>query len=363
MTNLATIMEHLLRIGTRDGDEAGREMWIRHHRLEPLIYGVEIHSPSFRPEFIDECRQAYINMSGRAVRFRAESKRLVDVLAASGISSVAWRGVIYGEELYGDPGLRYCTDVDLMVAPELRGTALDCLLRDGYQLRNRLIPRWYLSRHHLHWPLINPAGTVPVDLHWAVDHPYKNTTMPVDLSAMLRGQGRIQATMYHAEKECRIFHLHDESVSVTHLLQQGPLLPWIDLALMLGRASSDEKAMAKRQMCERGHGALWTRVMAIIDAFEHPTDVVTNRSEVLYNRHVSSVAEKFAIRLGCRTEALTDWVDYLGARSMAPRWYQRVFDHGKRWAKIIRLAVDTIVCGSWMAMQKWTHRKKRMGMA
>jgi len=363
MTSLPSIIEQLILSGTRDDDESGREAWIRHHRLEPLIYGVELNSMSFRLEFIDECRKAYINMTGRAVLFCSESKRLVEVLAASGLSSIAWRGVIYGDELYGDPGLRYCTDVDLMVAPEHRGKALECLLRDEYQLRNRLIPRWYLHRHHLHWPLINHAGTVPVDLHWAVDHPYKNATMPVDLPSMSHMEGKLQAAVYHAEKECRLFHLHDVSASVARLLQQGPLLPWLDLGLMMARATHEEQATAHRHMDERGHGALWSRAMAIIESFEHPTEVAADRTSISLKRPAFSFAEKFAVRFGCRAEALTDWVDYLSARSMAPRWYQRVLDHGIRWAKVIRLAVDTVVCGGWMAIQKLSHRKKRMGMA
>jgi hypothetical protein len=116
------MLENLIRAGTRDDDATGREAWIRRHRLEPLVYGVEVDSLPFRPDFISECRAAYINMSGRAVRFRSEADRLVNVLSQSGIPSVAWRGVFHGDALYGDPGLRYCTDIDLIVTPEQRVT-------------------------------------------------------------------------------------------------------------------------------------------------------------------------------------------------------------------------------------------------
>ena len=363
MSELAYILARLIRRGTTGADPADREAWIRRHRLEPLVYGVEIDDLLMQPEFLAECRQAYLNMTGRAVTFLRESQRLVEVLHRACIPSVAWRGVVHGEELYGDPGLRYCTDIDVIVEPAHRAAALEVLLADGYTLRNRLIPRWYLHRHHLHWPLISADGAKPVDLHWAVDHPYKNMTLPVDLGAMSRMDGKLQMAVYHAEKECRLSHAGSVSDAIDQVLREGPLLPWIDLVLMVNRATPDELAEAGRQCRERGHGELWSRSMELVRGLGEESVSTFQAAPRAGSLHAASLAGRFAYRFGCRPEVLTDWIDYVLARSCARHWTGRVADHLTRWAKLFRLGFDTVACGIWMAVRKVTFRRDWTVMA
>jgi hypothetical protein len=93
--------------------------------------------------------------------------RLIDALAAAGIRSTALKGALLGELLYGDPGRRQSSDIDLLVAAEELGEAVAVVRQLGYAapvdpVDGRGLPL-------LHFALIHEREALPpVELHWRV---------------------------------------------------------------------------------------------------------------------------------------------------------------------------------------------------
>jgi len=368
MNQLAHLISSVIRSGVNSEEPVEMENWIRLQRLEPLIYGVEKIDRSFRPEFIEECRQAYFNMAGRAVLFAGESERLVNHLKLNGLPAFAWRGVVYGKEIYGDPALRYCTDIDVMVGPDDREEALDSLLNYGYRLRSSMMPRWFMSRHHLHWPLIRKDGLIPVDLHWAVDHPYRDMNLRESLAELQTESGKLRLAIYHAEKESRLRNSTDEIDFKKRLLQEGPILPWIDLSLLISRMSPTDIEEAVKLIKSHGHDHLWNRtawVLKNIMKLDVPfpvdgeCDILHSTSKIAHRIHGWKIAQSFARRFGCRVEALTDWAEFLFPANKSRSRAADTENILMRFFRIVRLGIDAVICGLWIFIQKMSGRRTR----
>lgn len=95
------------------------------------------------------------------------SIRTTEALAEAGIRSAGLKGPSLGEALYGEPGRRLSSDIDLLVAPEqldqavevVRGLGYakpaDCVVADGLPL--------------LHFALVHERDELPpVELHWRI---------------------------------------------------------------------------------------------------------------------------------------------------------------------------------------------------
>jgi hypothetical protein len=95
------------------------------------------------------------------------SHRVIAVLAEAGIRSIALKGPLLGEEIYGDPGRRPSNDIDLLVSPEQLHAAADVVRELGYG-----VPTDYLYDSGLpllHLVLQHERGELPpVELHWRV---------------------------------------------------------------------------------------------------------------------------------------------------------------------------------------------------
>jgi hypothetical protein len=93
--------------------------------------------------------------------------RAMEALAAAGIRSTALKGAVLSEALYGDPGRRQSSDIDLLVAEEQLHEAVDVVRTLGYgapedPLGARGLPL-------LHFALTHERETLPpIELHWRV---------------------------------------------------------------------------------------------------------------------------------------------------------------------------------------------------
>ena len=335
--------------------------WVRRQRLEPLIYGVGGPVDDFfTAAFLDECRQAYINLIGRSHYFLREADRVTARLRAYAIDSLAWRGSVYSRDLYGDAGLRYGTDLDILVSPADRLRALRILIDAGYHLRERAPPVWFLLRHHLHWPILSPDGRVPIDVHWAVDHPY-STGPHVAADVFLNSRNPVAATLLaalHAEKESRLRTCNDEDELRDRIFRKGPVWPWLDLALMVDTVMREGRERELEQLAEaHGAAALIQRVRAVVSNWfgvrGHTAFTFVpgrKRRTVADDRWAIRLAE----RIGCRTEVLLDWVDYI----RDPRsWLERAI----RCLKVLRLAGDVAVCGLYEWGKGRRNKRPRSG--
>jgi hypothetical protein len=95
------------------------------------------------------------------------SLRVMAELADAGIRSAALKGPLLGEAIYGDPGRRLSSDIDLLVAPEQLQAAVEVVRGLGYDAPTDYVERCGLPR--LHFALVHARGELPpVELHWRV---------------------------------------------------------------------------------------------------------------------------------------------------------------------------------------------------
>lgn len=359
---LARCLDPLL-VHAREMHGEDIEGWVRTQRLEPVLYGVGGAVDRFLSEsFLAECRQAYMNMLGRSHLFLGHAERIQAVLEAGGVAARAWRGAVYGRDLYGDAGLRYCTDLDILVGPADRHRARLVLAGAGYRLREGALPPWFLARHHLHWPMTSPDGRVPIDVHWAIDHPYApGPRVPADVFLDAHDvAANILLAALHAEKEARLRRCVDEGEIRDRVLRIGPVWPWLDLALMLESAlEAGGEGEVDRFADAHGAGALMRRARAVVSrwfggagcgefAFVH---------ESAGRRHATDHgwSRRLAQGMGCRADVLLDWMDYLRAPGAGPGRIIRFF-------RIVRLACDAALCGA-IACGKRLRTRRRTSVA
>ena len=95
------------------------------------------------------------------------SLRISTMLADAGIRSAALKGPLLGEALYGDPGRRLSSDIDLLVAPEQLRAAVEVVRELGYGAPTDHVEASGLPQ--LHFVLVHERGELPaVELHWRV---------------------------------------------------------------------------------------------------------------------------------------------------------------------------------------------------
>ena len=93
--------------------------------------------------------------------------RAMDALGDAGIRSTALKGAPLSEALYGDPGRRLSSDIDLLVAAEQLHDAVGVVRKLGYGaptdfVGDRGLPLLHLALLH------EQAALPPVELHWRV---------------------------------------------------------------------------------------------------------------------------------------------------------------------------------------------------
>ncbi len=95
------------------------------------------------------------------------SLRISALLAEAGIRSTVLKGPFLGEAIYGDPGRRLSSDIDLLVAPEQLPAAVEIVQGLGYRAPTDYVRDDGLPQ--LHFTLVHERGELPpVELHWRV---------------------------------------------------------------------------------------------------------------------------------------------------------------------------------------------------
>jgi hypothetical protein len=107
----------------------------------------------------DGCRQAAL--------LQLVSARIITALSAEGIRSSALKGPLLGEAIYGEPGRRQSSDIDLLVPTEQLSAAVEVVRRLGYRPPNDHVESGGLPL--LHFALAHERGELPtVELHWRI---------------------------------------------------------------------------------------------------------------------------------------------------------------------------------------------------
>src|ERR1700733_8281651 len=142
---------------------------LRLRRLLPTLGPriVELAEGGASEDFAAGGEQAVATARRHGAFLQLMALRTIARLADAGVRSVALKGPLLGEALYGDPGRRPSTDIDLLVAPEQLQTAIEVARGLGYgaptdHVYGRGLPL-------LHFTLVHEQGQLPpLELHWRI---------------------------------------------------------------------------------------------------------------------------------------------------------------------------------------------------
>jgi len=143
------------------------EQLARAQSLLPLVAArLREAAPSLVPDVLGE-RAAGITQETRhwGVAVEVMTERLAGALERSGIPAIALKGPIMARELYGDPGLRITSDIDLLVCRADFMRAVEILSDQGYSAESMVD---WAGGLPLFEATLNPAEpwSPSVDLHW-----------------------------------------------------------------------------------------------------------------------------------------------------------------------------------------------------
>ncbi len=119
----------------------------------------------------DELRTAVEQSIGtgrkQATFLQLVSSRVTAMLADAGIRCAPLKGPTLAEAVYGDPGRRFSSDIDLLVAPEDLRAAVEVVRTLSYGAPPDYVGEDGLPR--LHFALGHERGELPsVELHWRI---------------------------------------------------------------------------------------------------------------------------------------------------------------------------------------------------
>jgi hypothetical protein len=133
--------------------------------LGPRI--LELAGDRASDDFAAAVEQALETGRRQSVFLQFTAMRVMDLLTDAGIRCSPLKGPLMGEALYGDPGRRLSSDIDLLVAPDELRAAVEVVRGLGYEA-----PTDYVDRHGLpllHFALAHGQRELPsLELHWRV---------------------------------------------------------------------------------------------------------------------------------------------------------------------------------------------------
>jgi hypothetical protein len=217
--------------------------------MEPLLHAV------LDGRVPEAFRAAYHRSAVHGYRLLRAGAELCRALEDRGIPCLGLRGPFLAAGLYGDPALRYATDVDVLVPAPRRDAALATARDAGFGMRDGARPLWYYRRAHLHWPLESREAGVLCDLHWSLDQPFQ--LHRIDYEGLFRRSRRrtfeglpwrepspedlLLVSCVHLAKECRQQGLWRGGLSPAEVAEsrRGLLTLWMDIALQAARRCAE----------------------------------------------------------------------------------------------------------------------------
>ncbi|MBI5544410.1 MAG: nucleotidyltransferase family protein [Deltaproteobacteria bacterium] len=161
---------HVLPAKLERGDLAGLDESVA---SDAATHGLLVHiAAATAPAALDPSVASLVASTRRQLGFQAQRvKRSWDLalaaLQAAGIDCLPLKGRGLALRLYGDPAQRFCADVELFVRPESLGFALEVLAGAGFRKPDWISLDYYRQAQH-HILLTGPAGSAPVELHFAL---------------------------------------------------------------------------------------------------------------------------------------------------------------------------------------------------
>jgi hypothetical protein len=160
--------EHARRL-MEDMDWSGLAETLRVRKLLPVLGPriLELAGESASDEFVAAVEQALEAGRRQGAFLQLVSLRVTAMLAEAGIRSAPLKGPLMGEAIYGDPGRRLSSDIDLLVAPDQLVAAVEVVRGLGYGPPTDYVHDYGLPL--LHFVLVHERDELPpVELHWRV---------------------------------------------------------------------------------------------------------------------------------------------------------------------------------------------------
>lgn len=141
------------------------------HRLLPLLgRHLEDAEPGTVPPYVRASLQARRHAGRlREVLLVGALHSLLALFEANGIAAIPYKGPAFAAQVYGDPALRPCSDLDLLVPPPQVPRAKELLLAQGYQPQQRFADAAEEAAHlqsDCEYNFIRPSDRLLVEIHW-----------------------------------------------------------------------------------------------------------------------------------------------------------------------------------------------------
>ena len=225
-----------------DCDWALFERLAMHHGLAPILYrALQDRCPDVPAHRLQQLKMQYAANVFRNKHVQACVEEIGTALASDGTSFILMKGAALARTLYADPGLRFLSDIDILVdegdvqraGARLRQIGLEPIQSEHAEGRGPLC--------HIHLLYCRPQPrSIPVELHWRLFEPYQPYVF--DLGAV-RAQARqcpglppsVLAMAPEHELAHLCVHLDRHAVTYRSLVHQQD---WFELLLVpqgLGR--------------------------------------------------------------------------------------------------------------------------------
>ena len=195
--------------------------------LEPLAL-----PPEFEPFIERLCEHARLTAAHQLLQNQA-LQEIEELNTEKGISGLVFKGADLRSWLYSDPVLRPVSDLDLFVRPDQRQDAIDCLVKDGYQLR--VLPENASHEVELTKPRIS------IDLHW---HPFRPGRARPGLNEWLFAHRSGQSALPGLDATASLLIMLVHPAITKYLVAPTSLMiHQVDIARLLDHSEIDEDAL------------------------------------------------------------------------------------------------------------------------
>jgi hypothetical protein len=144
------------------------------NRLLPMaLRALQIQGAGEPKPLMDALKRRCMQNTMHALKMTAELVRLTRLFSDNGIRVIAFKGPALSVQVYGDPTMRFCTDLDLLLAREDHERAERLLLQEGYDYLPGEIPCKAGLAHgriFTHTHLVHREHQVHVELHFHLCH-------------------------------------------------------------------------------------------------------------------------------------------------------------------------------------------------
>jgi hypothetical protein len=224
------------------------------------------HSDLVVPQALKEFIQ--VTTQATAIRSLIAQRSLILIsrtLSKNQIPSIALKGAYLAFHAYPDPALRPLRDVDILVPKQSAIFAYECLLSAGFT-RNQKYPgnleSALLTSHHLP-PLLDPSGTLGIEIHSAISHSNEDFEFEADdyfwqNSILKEFSGELVRFPSPVDQLQHLIH----HAAIHHTFDNGPLLI-SDIAYLISTHDIDW-ALFWSRADKRGIAPICTLVLCMV---------------------------------------------------------------------------------------------------